>query len=152
MAVVDAANHQRQDSMEPEGGWSEYDLTSSSTPSHQQQPAGEQVPVDQQQSSHIGTHTAAGRPQAHADILKPLVRRRLRHQRDLAHSLVGTPNYIAPEVLARAGQYENVWYSNIRNNSDDDNNHERKLADLLICTQRYFVPEVLALAGLCLNV
>lgn len=37
--------------------------------------------------------------------LKPLERRRLRkeHQRCLAHSLVGTPNYIAPEVLMRTG-------------------------------------------------
>lgn len=26
------------------------------------------------------------------------------HQRCLAHSLVGTPNYIAPEVLLRKGQ------------------------------------------------
>ena len=37
------------------------------------------------------------------EILKPLERRKLRHQRCLAHSLVGTPNYIAPEVLLRSG-------------------------------------------------
>ncbi|XP_069125908.1 serine/threonine-protein kinase LATS2-like isoform X3 [Argopecten irradians] len=36
--------------------------------------------------------------------LKPLERRRKRHNhRCLAHSLVGTPNYIAPEVLALSG-------------------------------------------------
>ena len=36
--------------------------------------------------------------------LKPLERRKAReHQRCLAHSLVGTPNYIAPEVLLRTG-------------------------------------------------
>ncbi|TNN59214.1 Serine/threonine-protein kinase LATS1 [Liparis tanakae] len=36
------------------------------------------------------------------DRLKPLERRKARqHQRCLAHSLVGTPNYIAPEVLLR---------------------------------------------------
>lgn len=39
------------------------------------------------------------------DRLKPLERRKARqHQRCLAHSLVGTPNYIAPEVLLRTGQ------------------------------------------------
>ena len=37
------------------------------------------------------------------EILKPLERRRRREQRCLAHSLVGTPNYIAPEVLLRSG-------------------------------------------------
>lgn len=38
------------------------------------------------------------------DRLKPLERRAARqHQRCLAHSLVGTPNYIAPEVLLRTG-------------------------------------------------
>lgn len=39
-----------------------------------------------------------------SDRLKPLERRKARqHQRCLAHSLVGTPNYIAPEVLLRTG-------------------------------------------------
>ncbi|KAK6169829.1 hypothetical protein SNE40_020808 [Patella caerulea] len=47
------------------------------------------------------------------EILKPLERRRNRErQRCLAHSLVGTPNYIAPEVLLRQG-YSSVcdWWS-----------------------------------------
>ena len=84
MCRVDiAGNHGRQDSMEPEGGWSEYNLTSLS---------------NQQQHDPCQSHH-----QTHADILKPLVRRRMQHHRDLAHSLVGTPNYIAPEVLARTG-------------------------------------------------
>jgi serine/threonine protein kinase len=46
--------------------------------------------------------------------LKPLERRRLRrqHQRCLAHSLVGTPNYIAPEVLLRVGYTQLCdWWS-----------------------------------------
>ena len=30
---------------------------------------------------------------------KQLERRKYRHQRTLAHSLVGTPNYIAPEIV-----------------------------------------------------
>ncbi|XP_063676250.1 serine/threonine-protein kinase LATS1-like isoform X2 [Bolinopsis microptera] len=42
---------------------------------------------------------------------KPLDRRRA-HQRCLAHSLVGTPNYIAPEVLLREWyQHECDWWS-----------------------------------------
>uniref|UniRef100_A0A6M2DJT1 non-specific serine/threonine protein kinase n=1 Tax=Xenopsylla cheopis TaxID=163159 RepID=A0A6M2DJT1_XENCH len=45
--------------------------------------------------------------------LKPLERRRRReHQRCLAHSLVGTPNYIAPEVLERTGYTQLCdWWS-----------------------------------------
>lgn len=46
--------------------------------------------------------------------LKPLERRRKReqHQRCLAHSLVGTPNYIAPEVLLRTGYTQLCdWWS-----------------------------------------
>lgn len=44
--------------------------------------------------------------------MKPLERRRRREHRCLAHSLVGTPNYIAPEVLQRTG-YTHVcdWWS-----------------------------------------
>ena len=44
---------------------------------------------------------------------KPLERRRRReHQRCLAHSLVGTPNYIAPEVLQRTGYTQLCdWWS-----------------------------------------
>lgn len=39
------------------------------------------------------------------DRLKTLEQRaRKQHQRCLAHSLVGTPNYIAPEVLLRKGR------------------------------------------------
>ena len=35
---------------------------------------------------------------------KPLIRRKLRDaNRNVARSLVGTPNYIAPEVLLREG-------------------------------------------------
>lgn len=47
--------------------------------------------------------------------VKPTVleRRRMReHQRCLAHSLVGTPNYIAPEVLERSGYTQLCdWWS-----------------------------------------
>ena len=47
------------------------------------------------------------------DDLKPLERRRRRqHLRCLAHSLVGTPNYIAPEVLSRTGYTQLCdWWS-----------------------------------------
>lgn len=39
-----------------------------------------------------------------SEIQKPLQRRKHRERhRCLAHSLVGTPNYIAPEVLLRSG-------------------------------------------------
>lgn len=47
-------------------------------------------------------------------ISKPLERRRnrCRHQRCQAHSLVGTPNYIAPEVLLRHGYTQSCdWWS-----------------------------------------
>lgn len=45
--------------------------------------------------------------------MKPLEKRHFRkHMRSLAHSLVGTPNYIAPEVLQRSG-YTHLcdWWS-----------------------------------------
>lgn len=49
------------------------------------------------------------------DGVKPAVlerRRQREHQRCLAHSLVGTPNYIAPEVLARSGYTQLCdWWS-----------------------------------------
>lgn len=47
-------------------------------------------------------------------LTKPLERRRRRcmHQRCQAHSLVGTPNYIAPEVLMRTGYTQTCdWWS-----------------------------------------
>ena len=45
--------------------------------------------------------------------LKPLERRKQRQlQRDMAHSLVGTPNYIAPEVLLKQGYTQSCdWWS-----------------------------------------
>lgn len=47
--------------------------------------------------------------------IKPTVlerRRQREHQRCLAHSLVGTPNYIAPEVLERSGYTQLCdWWS-----------------------------------------
>ncbi|KAM9315696.1 serine/threonine-protein kinase LATS1 isoform 2-T2 [Gastrophryne carolinensis] len=48
-----------------------------------------------------------------SDRLKPLEWRAARqHQRCLAHSLVGTPNYIAPEVLLRTGYTQLCdWWS-----------------------------------------
>lgn len=49
------------------------------------------------------------------DGTKPAVlerRRQREHQRCLAHSLVGTPNYIAPEVVARSGYTQLCdWWS-----------------------------------------
>ena len=68
-------NHARQPSMEPEGGW-------------------ENVLND--------GHCDCGDVIKKFDLCKPLDRRAARqHMRCLAHSLVGTPNYIAPEVLLR---------------------------------------------------
>lgn len=51
--------------------------------------------------------------QCRCEILKPLEQRRQREQkRCLAHSLVGTPNYIAPEVLRRLGYTKACdWWS-----------------------------------------
>ena len=47
------------------------------------------------------------------DLYKPLKRRQLRrHTRCQAHSLVGTPNYIAPEVLMRIPYAQQCdWWS-----------------------------------------
>lgn len=51
--------------------------------------------------------------ECHCKPMKPLERRRRKeHQRCLAHSLVGTPNYIAPEVLMRTGYTQHCdWWS-----------------------------------------
>lgn len=59
--------------------------------------------------SSVGTTHITGHP----PVLKTLERRRRReHQRCLAHSLVGTPNYIAPEVLLRTGYTQLCdWWS-----------------------------------------
>jgi len=48
-----------------------------------------------------------------ANGMKPLERRRKKqNQRCLAHSLVGTPNYIAPEVLLKQGYTQSCdWWS-----------------------------------------
>ena len=68
-------NHARQPSMEPEGGWEQMLLD---------------APCDCDDVIKK------------FDLCKPLDRRAARqHMRCLAHSLVGTPNYIAPEVLLR---------------------------------------------------
>eukprot|EP00794_Sanderia_malayensis_P000256 gene256-877_t len=67
--------HARQPSMEPEGGWEQMLMDG---------------PCD------------CGDIIKKFDFCKPLDRRAARqHMRCLAHSLVGTPNYIAPEVLLR---------------------------------------------------
>ena len=67
-------NHARQPSMEPEGGWENY----------------------------VDEPCDCGDIVKHYNLCKPLERRAARqHMRCLAHSLVGTPNYIAPEVLMR---------------------------------------------------
>ena len=96
--------------MEPEGGWSEYDVTLSSTKQQQHDAAAGVHDTGAHARPHDAAHTADhSHYHSHADIMKPLVRRRLQHQRDLAHSLVGTPNYIAPEVLARTGQYIRMY-------------------------------------------
>lgn len=71
----DDPNHARQPSMEPEGGWE-------NVLNNGQCDCGDVIKK--------------------FDLCKPLDRRAARqHMRCLAHSLVGTPNYIAPEVLLR---------------------------------------------------
>ena len=82
----EGGGHTRQYSMEPEGGWeSLMDETNCNCKSHRLQ----------------------------YDLLKPLQRRKLRrHMRCQAHSLVGTPNYIAPEVLMRIPYSQQCdWWS-----------------------------------------
>lgn len=80
------SGHSRQVSMEPEGGWesmmNEVDCDCSSV-------------------------------RLKYDLYKPLERRAARrHMRCTAHSLVGTPNYIAPEVLMRVPYSQSCdWWS-----------------------------------------
>lgn len=82
----EGGGHTRQFSMEPEGGW-ESMLND----------------VDCNCKSHRLKY----------DLCKPLERRQLRrHMRCQAHSLVGTPNYIAPEVLMRIPYSQQCdWWS-----------------------------------------
>ena len=78
--------HARQYSMEPEGGWESL-------------------------LNDVNCNCKSQRMQY--DLLKPLQRRKLRrHMRCQAHSLVGTPNYIAPEVLMRVPYSQQCdWWS-----------------------------------------
>lgn len=69
------------------------------------------------QSAAHGSHHRQGsiEPQTWDDdveCLKPLELKRVREHRCVAHSLVGTPNYIAPEILRRVGYTQLCdWWS-----------------------------------------
>jgi len=82
----EGGGHSRQYSMEPEGGW---------------------------ESLLNETNCNCKSTRLQHDLLKPLQRRKLRrHMRCTAHSLVGTPNYIAPEVLMRIPYSQQCdWWS-----------------------------------------
>ncbi|XP_047129131.1 serine/threonine-protein kinase Warts [Hydra vulgaris] len=80
-------NHSRQFSMEPEGGWDSL--------------------VEE------GNCGCKSSERLDNDLYEPLQRRNMRrHMRCQAHSLVGTPNYIAPEVLMRIPYSQQCdWWS-----------------------------------------
>ena len=82
----EGGGHSRQFSMEPEGGW---------------------------ESLLNDINCDCKRIKLEDDLCKPLKRRQLRrHMRCQAHSLVGTPNYIAPEVLMRIPYSQQCdWWS-----------------------------------------
>lgn len=83
---TEGGGHARQFSMEPEGGW---------------------------ESLLNDVNCDCKRIKLEDDLCKPLKRRQLRrHMRCQAHSLVGTPNYIAPEVLMRVPYSQQCdWWS-----------------------------------------
>jgi serine/threonine-protein kinase LATS1/2 len=75
-----AGNHSRQDSMEPDESWG------------------------------VAPNLDDEMVEIHAAHSKPLERRKKRQKRGMAHSLVGTPNYIAPEVLCKSGECPGITH------------------------------------------